>query len=338
MRASPAWICACVAIAGCGGASSDRSERPPSVAAASRATIAIAQPQDGSRLRASAKKAGRLSVRTRMIGTAQPGSVVWLGATCVPRPCVVRTTTTGDGRWTARMTLTAIVSGSFVTIDARAGSADAPDPAVVTVALAGPPDSAAAAERRRAKRRAARRHRASKPPPPPPRRSLPHDVLVIGDSLALGMSDSLRAALPGWRVEVDGRIGRPLAEGMGILAQRDAPAIVALSLFTNDDPRNVAQLVAAVRSTAARPGGCVVWATIVAPPYNGVSFQSANDALARLAADPRLARRLRLVDWRALVARNPSFLEGDAVHGTPAGYGALGRAYADAIRACASAG
>jgi hypothetical protein len=36
-------------------------------------------------------------------------------------------------------------------------------------------------------------------------------VLLIGDSLAVGMADALRLALPGWRVGVDARTSRPLA-------------------------------------------------------------------------------------------------------------------------------
>jgi hypothetical protein len=169
-----------------------------------------------------------------------------------------------------------------------------------------------------------------------PNRTLPRDVLVIGDSLAIGMTEPLRAALPGWRVRVDARIGRPLAEGMQILAaQRDPPAIIAFSLFTNDDPRATDALERAVRSTAGRRGGCVVWATIVRPPYQGVPYTAANELLDRLGSSPELALRLRIVDWRAAVADAPSYLAPDGVHGTPAGYRALGTLYAGAIRSCA---
>jgi lysophospholipase L1-like esterase len=161
-------------------------------------------------------------------------------------------------------------------------------------------------------------------------------VLVIGDSLAVGMQDALRAALPGWRVRVDARIGRPLAEGMRVLgAQRDVPAILAMSLFTNDDPGATQALEQAVRATAGRSGGCAVWATIVRPPYNGISYAAANGVLVRLAGDPQLALGLRLVDWRGAVAQSPSYLAGDGVHGTPEGYRARGELYAAAIRACA---
>ena len=161
-------------------------------------------------------------------------------------------------------------------------------------------------------------------------------MLVVGDSLAAGMDAPLRAALAGWRVRLDARIGRPLAEGMDILADESAPpAIVALSLFTNDHPRDTRALEAAVRATAARPRGCAVWATISAPPFDGASYGAANALLRRLARDPRFAPRLRLVEWERAVARSPALLVDDRVHATPAGYAALARLYASAIRSCA---
>jgi hypothetical protein len=162
-------------------------------------------------------------------------------------------------------------------------------------------------------------------------------VLVIGDSLAQGIEAPLKAALPGWRVRVDGRIGRPLAEGMGIFAREPSPpAIVAFSLFTNDAPGNTAPLESAVRATAGRQGGCAVWATIVRPPLDGVSYDAANTLLHRLAGDPELAPRLRLVDWAAEVAQSPSLVSPrDGVHGTPQGYRVLAQLYAAAIRSCA---
>jgi hypothetical protein len=74
-----------------------------------------------------------------------------------------------------------------------------------------------------------------------------------------------------------------------------ATAILAISLFTNDHPLNTRALRAAVRASATRPGGCSVWATIVAPPFEGVSYDAANSLLRRLARDPEL--ELELVDW-----------------------------------------
>jgi hypothetical protein len=169
----------------------------------------------------------------------------------------------------------------------------------------------------------------------PPERADARDVLVVGDSLADGMASFLPGTLPGWRVRIDAEWGRPLGEGMQILAREAAPpAILAISLFTNNDPRDVAALEAAVRATARRPGGCAVWATIVAPPYEGVGHGAANALLRRLAADPQLD--LELVDWARAVQRDPSLMSDDEVHASPGGYRARARMYARAIRACAA--
>jgi len=171
---------------------------------------------------------------------------------------------------------------------------------------------------------------------PPPARAGEREVLVVGDSLADEIANLLPAALPGWRVRIDAEWGRPLADGMRVLAEERAPpAILAISLFTNDDPRNVSALEAAVRATAARPGGCAVWATIVAPAFEGANHDAGNDILRRLAGDPEL--ELELVDWARAVARAPSLMSSDEVHASPAGYRARALMYAAAIRACARA-
>jgi lysophospholipase L1-like esterase len=125
---------------------------------------------------------------------------------------------------------------------------------------------------------------------------------------------------------------------MSVLGRQSSPpAILAFSLFTNDGPRSTAALEAAVRATASRPGACVVWATIVRPPLDGVSYDAANTLLRRLANDRELAGGLQLVDWAAQVARSPSLVAGDGVHGTPTGYRVLARLYASAISSCAGA-
>lgn len=169
----------------------------------------------------------------------------------------------------------------------------------------------------------------------PPSGGGAREVFVVGDSLAEGMASVLPGTLPGWRVRIDAEWGRPLGAGMRILAAEPAPpAILAISLFTNDDPRDVRALEAAVRSTAERPGGCAVWATIVAPPYEGVGHDAANALLRRLARDGEL--ELELVDWARAVQRDASLMSADEVHASPAGYRARARMYADAIRACAA--
>lgn len=334
--ARPAIVLLCapvLLVAGCGDESpSDRAATGTVPAAAAPAPVSIVRPQDGSRVRATRTPAGRLRARTRVAGSTTAGGRVFLSASCRPLRCDARATAGSDGRWSVAMTLTTTRAARFVTVDASSQARVASTgSAVTTVELA-----EAGGQRTTTATRpsSTTRPRAAAPPPPP---ALPHDVLVIGDSLAVGMADPLRASLPGWKVSIEAKISRPLATGMEILSGwSGAPAILAFSLFTNDDPGATAALERAVRATAGRPGGCAVWATIVRPPYNGVSYDAANRVLERLASDARL--NLRLVDWAGLVAREPSFIAGDGVHGTPAGYRARGELFANAIRSCAGEG
>lgn len=340
-RAANGWAAAAAIagalLVGCGGSSSGprATTAPPAVAGA---TISIDEPADGQVLRAKETEGGALSATTRVRGRAPAGSAVSLSAACRPRACRARATAGADRRWSVSMNLTASRSAGFVSIDAKAGKLVGPaGSAVATVELVG-------AKRGRgddvtSARRPAGKGSAASGTTAPARRTLPRDVLVIGDSLAVGTARALPAALPGWRVRSDGRIGRPLAEGMRILGARgDAPALLAFSLFTNDDPRSTAALEAAVRSTATRQGGCAVWATVVRPPLNGVSYEAANNLLRRLANDPELALGLQIVDWSAAVAQSPSLIAGDGVHATPEGYRVRAQMFAQAIRACAGEG
>ncbi|HTN25550.1 MAG TPA: hypothetical protein VL120_16290 [Solirubrobacteraceae bacterium] len=337
---------ACAALAGCGGGGGGGAQARTATAGADTAgagTIDIDEPSDGQSLRGRAAQGGGLALRARVRGRARPGSTVFLSASCRPQPCSARADAGPSGRWSTRIELRTPRAGTFVTIDASyQEQVIGPGSAVATVELVSPQRTQQALHRDAVKAKQARRARRRLPPASagtgavPLRPALPHEVLVIGDSLAVGMEAPLRAALPGWRVTVDGLISRPLAEGMRILAaQPSAPAILAFSLFTNDDPRGAARLEAAVRATATRPGGCAVWATIVAPPVRGVSYNATNQLLRGLAADPQLAPSLQLVDWSAVVAASPSLVAGDGVHATPAGYEARAELYAAAIRACA---
>jgi len=324
--------------AGCGSSSTDEAGRTTAGAGdAAGAAITIQAPADGARLKAKESGAGVLRATVRVRGRARAGRAVFLSAGCRPQPCREQARAGEDGHWAATVTLRVPRAARFVTIDVNAQrDLVAAGSAVATVELVGPA---------RARPRPAARQRApdlGSPSQPrsrssPSRRALPRDVLVIGDSLAVGIEQPLKAALRGWRVRVDGRIGRPLAEGMGILGRQSSPpAILAFSLFTNDGPRSTAALEAAVRATATRPGACAVWATVVRPPLDGVSYDAANALLRRLARDPELAGGLQLVDWAAEVAQSPSLIAGDGVHGTPTGYRVLAQLYAAAISSCAS--
>ncbi len=156
-------------------------------------------------------------------------------------------------------------------------------------------------------------------------------MLLIGDSLGLGIQPYLSGLLPGWSVTSDSRTGRPLAEGMDRWrAERGDAAVSAFSLFTNDAPTSTSALESAVRESAA--DGCAVWATIVRPPQGGVSYARANTVLQRLAQE--LPGRVVVVPWAQTVRDNPSFVGSDGVHATTAGYQARAQLYASAIQSC----
>ncbi|MEA2151502.1 MAG: hypothetical protein QOD69_3332 [Solirubrobacteraceae bacterium] len=335
MRAAAALL-ACVALGGCGGGGAKAPARP----APAGGQITIEEPADGQSLRGRAATGGGLRLRARARGTGRPGSTVFLSASCQPRPCTTRADVGADGRWSARIELNVPLSGRFVTIDANAQEQlAASGSAVATVELVSDERARRAIRDDAAKAGRTPRRRAPASVGPgagaaPSRPTLAHDVLVIGDSLAVGMAGALAAALPGWHVSVDARTSRPLREGLRILGtQPQAPAILAFSLFTNDDPGSTSALEAAVRATATRPGGCAVWATIAAPPVRGVDYGTANQLLRGLASDPALALSLQVVDWGAAVAASPSELAGDGVHATTAGYTKRARLDAAAIRA-----
>jgi len=158
-------------------------------------------------------------------------------------------------------------------------------------------------------------------------------TVLVGDSLGVGIEPYLAEDL-GKKVDSDVRESRPLAEGMGIIRSlQPKPAALAVSLFTNDDPRNVDDLATAVREslTAVKDGGCVVWATIVRPPQQGRSYDAANDKLRQLA---QTNDRIQVADWAAYVDQHPNAVGSDGVHSDAAGYKARAALYAQALRRC----
>lgn len=316
---------ACALLAGCGREPSKPSSKPAKTTQAAR-EVMIDAPADGRRLRAKETKGGSWIARVKLRGGAAPGSTVLLRAACKPEPCRSRTRAGADGRWTVAMGVRTRPSVRFVTIDAGREERLADGSSVVTIELFGPRTVLARSGPSKPKSNRATQE---------PSRALPREVLVIGDSLGLGMAPALEAQLRGWRVRVDARPSRTLAQGMRILARRSKPpAIVAFSLLTNDSPRGVRQLAAAVRGSASADG-CAVWATIARPPREATGYAAVNRRLKQLARQEQLALGLQVVDWAGAVARRPSLLARDGVHATATGYATRARLYAGAIRRCA---
>ena len=257
--------------------------------------------------------ASSLAAEVVIKGTAKRGALVELHAQCQLGPCRVDATANRKGRFSALLNV--VLPRTQRNLRLRAVSGDREYAAAYPLSL---PAYASVS-------------------PYSDAASVP-ELVMIGDSLAVGTDPPLRADLPGWRVTVDGRVGRPLAEGMSMLAMtplKATPRALAFSLFTNDDPTHVTDLETAVDDSLLRLGGqdCALWATIVRPKVGGVSYDAANRRLRALAASDD---RVVVVDWALAVKRHPGWVyRKDGVHGTVAGYAGRARLYAAAAERCA---
>jgi hypothetical protein len=287
----------------------------------------LAAPADAARLRITSPLPGAavavhphvedVAAQLEVRGRAHPGAYVEARARCVLGPCVAAAVADRKGRWTARLTV--IRDAWRRTVTVTAASPSHPDGEILATYPVRLPPWASLAP-----------YAGSAPAP---------RLAMIGDSLAVGTDGLLRTDLPGWRVTTDGRVGRPLAEGMALLAATrlpEEPLALAFSLFTNNDPRQVDALEASVRASVTRlpPRGCAIWSTIVRPKVGGVTYEAVNQRLKRLRRDPALRSQLLVVDWARAVGRHPEWLREDGIHPTPEGYARRARLYAYAAEAC----
>jgi lysophospholipase L1-like esterase len=157
-------------------------------------------------------------------------------------------------------------------------------------------------------------------------------VLVVGDSLAVGMRPFLIPMLGDRDVAWDSRTGRTTPQGLQVLRAtlpQITPATVVVSLGTNDgsDPRRFADRIRRVL-LALPPRACVIWPTIIRPPRKGP--YAALDRVLRDQArrDPRFVAP----SWDYAVLRGNVRLP-DGVHPDDFGFLYRSRMIAKAIRA-----
>jgi hypothetical protein len=285
------------------------------LAAPAAAQVQVTAPLDGARVPAVAFGKRLVTANVTLSGRAPAGSNVPISASCRGFDCTAITFAGRDGRWATRLQLMARKGRQQVTVNV------AGVPLRLTLSKRVPPVFAT-------------------PLALPTGLGGDDSVVVIGDSLAVGMAPDLQALLPGRPVLVDARVGRPLDEGMAVLAGADPPrASYLFSLFTNDDPIRIDALDAAVRASVAAlgPRGCAVWATIVRPKVGGRTYGAVNARLRALALDPSLSGRLLIADWaHAVQGHRRQWLAKDGVHGTTAGYWARAQLYADALARCSA--
>lgn len=158
-------------------------------------------------------------------------------------------------------------------------------------------------------------------------------VLHYGDSLAVGTDIYLDRYLPDWTVRSSTDVSRHAADAPSALAALgpSLPRVVVLSVGTNDDPGAVSDFRRIVRRTVslAGPSRCVVWATIVRPPYQGVPYSGYNRVLRTAAASHA---NLVVLDWAAMARTHPGWFGADGVHPSMTGYRARAAATARLVR------
>lgn len=161
------------------------------------------------------------------------------------------------------------------------------------------------------------------------------NVLSYGDSLSVGTDLFLGRYLHDWNVRSLTEISRHAGDVPGALRSfgPSLPRVIVVSAGTNDDPGRVSAFARIVRETLAiaGPSRCVVWSTIVRPPYQGVSYDGYNRVLRRIA---RHRRNLRVFDWVSMARAHASWFGPDGVHPTATGYRVRAAAIARLVERC----
>jgi lysophospholipase L1-like esterase len=161
-------------------------------------------------------------------------------------------------------------------------------------------------------------------------------LYVDGDSIAYGTDLFLPGYLHGWSIRAAVDVSRHTYQGVVSIEElrREGalPYVVLVNLGTNDDPRAVTPFHEYVQRVvrAAGPERCVIWATIVRPPYAGVSYTGLNRVLLRTAAR---SEGFHVFDWRSLARAHPAWFGSDGVHPSIQGYRVRAARLAAFIRA-----
>jgi hypothetical protein len=345
---------AALALAGCGGDEEPAVNTGDPTPAAEFAGIThpvISEPVNGASLKADEQENDLLTTAVVVRGVAEPDTRVVVSSGCKDEACQKAVRTASDGAFEAEVSLAVEAEqprGTLVVGYEDSGESVDSDRVIVTVEPPGAADlptednTKKSSKKKKAKKKAAPLPTSAPPDAtaPPSSTTAPstssgtttsaRNLVVIGDSLAVGMQPYLQQFLPGWNITVDARTGRPLAEGMRQFDAKPDPSnetVYAFSLFTNDGPTNLTALESAVKRSTTK--GCAVWSTIVRPPVGGTSYAGANSRLNGLASN-----RVKVVQWADQVAQNPSWIAGDGVHANPTGYRNRAALYAAAIKTC----
>ena len=166
-----------------------------------------------------------------------------------------------------------------------------------------------------------------------PAPNAPRPVLVVGDSLAVGLEPSLGRLVRRGPSSGTSRQGAPRPRASSSCAPSCATsrrAQCSPSLGTNDGPHADRFRDRIRRALRAIPSGiCVVWADIYRPARKG-PYRPLNAVLAR---EARRDRRLVIVHWSRAVAEHRVTLRDD-IHPDTAGFDYRSRLFARALARC----
>ena len=159
-------------------------------------------------------------------------------------------------------------------------------------------------------------------------------VLVVGDSLSVGMEPYLARALGGYDIRTDAEIGRGSQAAVDALAENLTPDddVIVFPLGSNDDPSQPQALADSLEdANELAAGRCLVVATLEVSGYSGAPEEPLNEVIRSFAA---VTPNVRLVDWHAIA--EPELLS-DGGHATAEGYELRAALFADAIESCDAA-
>jgi hypothetical protein len=144
-------------------------------------------------------------------------------------------------------------------------------------------------------------------------------VLVVGDSLAVGMRPFLGEMITDRHLTFDAHDGWTTPQGMAALRgdlQQFAPQTVVINLGTNDgsDPLIFADRIRRILR-AVPSSSCIVWPSIRRPRRKG-AYRELNRVLRNAA---HRDRRMTIINWDRMVAKGTVSMR-DGVHPTTEGY------------------
>jgi lysophospholipase L1-like esterase len=145
------------------------------------------------------------------------------------------------------------------------------------------------------------------------------EVLIVGDSLAVGTMPYLDGMLTDRNITWDAVNGRTTPQGIHALRadlRAVEPQAVVVSLGTNDgaDPRRFTRRLRRMLGQLS-PNTCVIWTAIVRPRRKG-PYRELNRALR---AEAERDHRLVVINWDHAVKRGTVVLR-DGLHATAEGY------------------